>query len=77
MREPSSLMKACFLTGPSPKCLSAYLDNISALAYDETPNYSNLKHLFVKQLSSLGYDDRPDVLDWISKKPKATKKVLV
>ncbi|XP_065919725.1 serine/threonine-protein kinase VRK1-like isoform X2 [Dysidea avara] len=74
MKEPSSLMKACFSTGPSPKCLSAYLDNVSALDYDETPNYSNLKRLFVKELSSLGCDDRPDVLDWISTKPKAAKK---
>ena len=70
-------MKACFSTGPSPKCLSAYLDNVSALDYDETPNYSNLKRLFVKELSSLGCDDRPDVLDWISTKPKAAKKVQV
>jgi len=70
MKVPSSLVKACFPAQP-PKCLISYLEHVAGLEYDETPNYTLLRQLFRKELALMKCDDKPNVLDWVSKAAKA------
>ena len=72
MKKPSSLVKACLPT-KTPKCLLSYLEHVGALAYEEEPDYALLRQLFHKELTSMKYSDKPDVLDWLLDKPKAVK----
>ena len=52
--DVSGLLSACF----GPKCahtfLRQYMDSVYKLEYKEKPNYEGLKHIFTKQLASLG-----------------------
>lgn len=72
MKKPSSLVKACLPT-KTPKCLVSYLEHVGDLAYEEEPDYMLLRQLFRKELTSMKYSDKPDVLDWILGKPKPIK----
>ena len=72
MQKPSSLVKACLPT-KTPKCLISYLEHVGNLAYEEEPDYMLLRQLFHKELTSMKYSDKPNVLDWILGKPKPIK----
>lgn len=75
MKKPSTLVKACLPVQP-PKCLTSYMDYVGALAYEDDPDYAQLRQLFHKELCSMKCSDKPDVLDWVQGKPKAVKVIL-
>ena len=72
MKKPSSLVKACLPT-KTPKCLVSYLEHVGSLTYEEEPDYVLLRQLFHKELTTMKYSDKPNVLDWILGKPKPIK----
>ena len=76
MKKPTSLVKACLPAQPS-KCLTSYMEYVGDLAYDEVPNYTLLRQLFHKELTSMKCSDKPDVLDWVLGKSKAVKVVCI
>ena len=70
-------MEECFPTTEAPTCLIKYMEKVGKLAYDEKPNYSLLKGLFVTELEKHGLRDDGKGLDWLAGSSLPSKRKVI
>ena len=70
-------MEECFPTTEAPTCLTKYMEKVGKLAYDEQPNYSLLKGLFVTELEKHGLRDDGKGLDWLAGSSLPSKRKVI
>ncbi|XP_052766357.1 serine/threonine-protein kinase VRK1-like [Mya arenaria] len=57
MNDIPGLMKKCFPQGSIPDEIKTYFNMVKNLSYDEQPNYTKMREVFTKGLSSIGVKD--------------------
>ena len=70
-------MKDCFPSSGAPICIVKYMESVSKLAYDEMPNYSLLKRLFISELEKEGLKDDGKGLDWLTGMALPSKRKVI
>lgn len=68
------MLEACFKASPAPapECLLHYMTTAYSLGYEDRPDYTHLKSLFLRELAAGGWRDDAGGLDWLEPSVAAT-----